>query len=60
VLANMDAIEDQKISPGIIARQFCEDVAAIVLEVTDHKSLSKKRGRPPKLPPPATRAIRRS
>jgi GTP diphosphokinase / guanosine-3',5'-bis(diphosphate) 3'-diphosphatase len=30
-----DAIEDQQISPETIAAQFCEHVAAIVLEVTD-------------------------
>jgi (p)ppGpp synthase/HD superfamily hydrolase len=36
-----DAIEDQKISPDTIAAQFGEYVAAIVLEVTDDKSLSK-------------------
>jgi (p)ppGpp synthase/HD superfamily hydrolase len=34
-----DAIEDQEISREIIAAQFCEHVAGIVLEVTDDKSL---------------------
>jgi guanosine-3',5'-bis(diphosphate) 3'-pyrophosphohydrolase len=37
-----DAIEDQNILPGTIAEHFCEDVTAIVLEVTDDKSLSKE------------------
>jgi guanosine-3',5'-bis(diphosphate) 3'-pyrophosphohydrolase len=37
-----DAIEDQKISPETIAAKFGEHVAAIVLEVTDDKSLSKE------------------
>jgi (p)ppGpp synthase/HD superfamily hydrolase len=37
-----DTIEDQRISPDTIAAQFCEQVAAIVLEVTDDKSLSKE------------------
>jgi (p)ppGpp synthase/HD superfamily hydrolase len=34
-----DAIEDQKISPDTIAEQFSEQVARIVLEVTDDKLL---------------------
>jgi GTP diphosphokinase / guanosine-3',5'-bis(diphosphate) 3'-diphosphatase len=37
-----DAIEDQKISPGVIAEQFCEDVAEIGLEATEDKSLSRE------------------
>jgi (p)ppGpp synthase/HD superfamily hydrolase len=37
-----DAIEDQRILPETIAERFCEDVAAIVLEVTDDKSLSRE------------------
>jgi (p)ppGpp synthase/HD superfamily hydrolase len=36
-----DAIEDQKISPDTIAEQFGGQVAGIVLEVTDDKSLPK-------------------
>ena len=37
-----DAIEDQEISREIIAGQFGEHVAAIVIEVTDDKSLPKE------------------
>jgi (p)ppGpp synthase/HD superfamily hydrolase len=37
-----DAIEDQKISPETIVAQFGAQVAGIVLEVTDDKSLSKE------------------
>jgi hypothetical protein len=37
-----DAIEDQKIFPETIAKQFSEHVAGIVLEVTDDKSLYKE------------------
>jgi GTP diphosphokinase / guanosine-3',5'-bis(diphosphate) 3'-diphosphatase len=36
-----DAIEDQNISRDTIARQFGDDVAALVEEVTDDKSLPK-------------------
>lgn len=36
-----DAIEDQKISRELIAEQFGEDVASLVVEVTDDKSLPK-------------------
>jgi (p)ppGpp synthase/HD superfamily hydrolase len=37
-----DSIEDQKIDPALIAEQFGAEVAAIVLEVTDDKSLPKE------------------
>jgi len=36
-----DAIEDQKIPRELIAEQFGEDVASLVVEVTDDKSLPK-------------------
>jgi len=36
-----DAIEDQQIAPAVIAEAFGEDVAALVLEVTDDKALPK-------------------
>lgn len=36
-----DAIEDQKITPETIAEQFGTTVAALVLEVTDDKTLPK-------------------
>lgn len=36
-----DAIEDQKIPRELIAEQFGEDVASLVFEVTDDKSLPK-------------------
>jgi (p)ppGpp synthase/HD superfamily hydrolase len=36
-----DAIEDQKIPPDTIAQEFGAQVAAIVVEVTDDKSLDK-------------------
>jgi guanosine-3',5'-bis(diphosphate) 3'-pyrophosphohydrolase len=37
-----DSVEDQKISPETIAEQFGGNVAGIVLEVTDDKSLSRE------------------
>ena len=37
-----DAIEDQGISPSTIAEQFGEDVASLVEEVTDDKSLPQE------------------
>jgi (p)ppGpp synthase/HD superfamily hydrolase len=37
-----DAIEDQKIPAAVIAADFSANVAAIVLEVTDDKSLPKE------------------
>jgi hypothetical protein len=36
-----DAVEDQRIAPAVIAREFGTDVASIVLEVTDDKALPK-------------------
>ncbi len=37
-----DAVEDQPVSRAAIAQEFGEDVAALVLEVTDDKSLPKQ------------------
>jgi (p)ppGpp synthase/HD superfamily hydrolase len=37
-----DAIEDQPVSRAAIAQEFGEDVAALVMEVTDDKSLPKQ------------------
>ncbi len=36
-----DAVEDQQISPALIADMWGEDVAGLVMEVTDDKSLDK-------------------
>ncbi len=36
-----DAIEDQEVPRGLIAQEFGEEVAALVEEVTDDKSLEK-------------------
>ena len=55
-----DSIEDQKIDPALIAEQFGAEVAAIVLEVTDDKSLPKEVERPNRFRPPRARARLRS
>jgi (p)ppGpp synthase/HD superfamily hydrolase len=36
-----DAVEDQRIAPAVIAREFGDEVASIVLEVTNDKELPK-------------------
>jgi (p)ppGpp synthase/HD superfamily hydrolase len=36
-----DAVEDQGVTPAMIAGEFGEDVAALVMQVTDDKSLPK-------------------
>src|SRR5437870_4194666 len=38
-----DAVEDQEVPPDVIKRAFGAKVAALVLEVTDDKSLSKEK-----------------
>ena len=37
-----DAVEDQEVSRAAIAQEFGEDVAALVMEVTDDKTLPKQ------------------
>jgi (p)ppGpp synthase/HD superfamily hydrolase len=37
-----DAVEDQELSPVAIVQEFGEDIAALVLEVTDDKTLPKE------------------
>jgi (p)ppGpp synthase/HD superfamily hydrolase len=36
-----DAVEDQEVPPGLIAREFGSKVATIVAEVTDDKTVEK-------------------
>jgi (p)ppGpp synthase/HD superfamily hydrolase len=52
-----DAIEDQTVGAGTIASEFSQDVANIVLEVTDDKSLPKaeRKRKQVELPPTKSR-----